>query len=109
MLIVFLLLNAEGALGGGSLPTNMPSLQHEPFPVVACHYRIRYRVRQIRELMAVWEAWQRFNQEPEFELPAWEEADVFSNVLPWMAASPAQSTTEQHARYKVICAVEAMT
>lgn len=53
--------------------------------------------------MAVWEAWQRFNQDRNFELPAWEEADVFNNVLPWTAASSAQGLTEQHLRYKVYC------
>lgn len=65
--------------------------------------KIRYRVRQIRELMAVWEGWLRFNQSPDFQPPAWEEADVFSNVLPWTAASAAQGLTEQHVRYKVYC------
>jgi len=67
------------------------------------HCRIRYRVRQIRELMAVWEGWLRFNQPPDFQPPAWEEADVFNNVLPWTAASGAQGLTEQHVHYKVYC------
>lgn len=60
-------------------------------------------MRQIRELMAVWEGWQRFNQPLDFLPPTWEEADVFSNVLPWTAASGAQGLTEQHMRYKVYC------
>ena len=56
-------------------------------------------MRQIRELMAVWEGWQRFNQPLDFLPPT----DVFSNVLPWTAASGAQGLTEQHMRYKVYC------
>ena len=70
---------------------------------LGCQCRIRYRVRQIRELMAVWEGWQRFNQPAGFQPPAWDEADVFNNVLPWTAASAAQGLTEQHMRYKVFC------
>lgn len=60
-------------------------------------------MRQIRELMAVWEGWQRFNRPPSFQPPAWEEADVFNNILPWTVASAAQGLTEQHMRYKVYC------
>jgi hypothetical protein len=66
-------------------------------------YRIRYRVRQIRDLMATWVAWQRFNQPADFQPPAWEEADVFNNVLPWTVASAALGKTEEHLRYKVYC------
>lgn len=68
--------------------------------------RVQYRVKAIRELMAVWESWQRFGQPPGFEPPQWDEADVFSNVLPWTAASPAHGMTEQHLRYKVYCAAQ---
>jgi len=53
--------------------------------------------------MALWEAWQRFNQPADFELPAWDEADVLDNVLPWTAASSAYASTEQHLRYKLFC------
>ena len=60
-------------------------------------------MRQIRELMAIWEGWLRFNQPVGFQPPCWEEADVFDNVLPWTAASGAQGLTEQHMRYKVYC------
>lgn len=60
-------------------------------------------MRQIRDLMATWVAWQRFNQPADFQPPAWEEADVFNNVLPWTVASAAQGKTEQHLRYKVYC------
>jgi hypothetical protein len=63
-------------------------------------------VQQIRELMAVWEGWKRFNQAPEYRPPAWEEADVFNNVLPWTPASSAEGLTEQHIRYKVYCIVQ---
>lgn len=67
------------------------------------HCRIRYRVRQIRELMAVWEGWMRFNQPANYQPPAWEEADLFNNVLPWTAASAAYGLTEQHLHYKAYC------
>ena len=58
-------------------------------------------LRQTRELMALWDTWKRFNQAPGFQPPAWDEADVFNNVLPWTAASAAQGPTEQHLRFKV--------
>jgi hypothetical protein len=65
--------------------------------------RIRYRARQIRELMSVWEAWMRFEQPPDFHPPTWDEADVFTNVLPWTAASGAAGLTEQHLRFRAYC------
>ena len=68
--------------------------------------RVQYRIKSIRELMAVWESWQRFCQPPGFEPPQWDEADAFSNVLPWTVASPAHGMTEQHIRYKVYCAAQ---
>ena len=68
--------------------------------------RVQYRVKTIRELMAAWESWQRFGQPPGFQPPQWDEADVFSNVLPWTVASPAHGMTEQHLRYKVYCAAQ---
>jgi hypothetical protein len=68
--------------------------------------RIHYRVKSIRELMAVWESWHRFGQPAGYEPPEWDEADVYSNVLPWTAASAAQGMTEQHLRYKVYCAAQ---
>lgn len=58
-------------------------------------------MRKIRELMAVWEGWQRFNQPADFQPPPWTEAEVFNNELPWTAASASQGLTEQHLRYKV--------
>jgi len=53
--------------------------------------------------MAVWEGWKRFNQQAGYQPPAWEESDVFNNVLPWTAASAAEGLTEQHLRYKLYC------
>ena len=68
--------------------------------------RIRYRVRHIRELMSVWEGWMRFNQPAGYQPPAWDEADVFNNVLPWTVASTAEGLSEQHLRYRVFCVVQ---
>jgi hypothetical protein len=73
---------------------------------MACPCRIRYRVRQIRELMAVWEGWKRFNQPPGYQPPAWDESDIYNNVLPWTVASTAEGVTEQHLRYKIYCVAQ---
>lgn len=35
--------------------------------------------------------------------PRWEEADVFSNVLPWTEASAAQGITADHLCFKLYC------
>lgn len=63
-------------------------------------------MRHIRELMSVWEAWQRFGQPAAFEPPQWDEADVFNNVLPWTAASAASGLTEQHLRFRIYCVAQ---
>ena len=67
------------------------------------HRRIRYRVRLIRQLMSEWEAWFTFQQDASVRPPRWEEADVFSNVLPWTEASAAQGVTADHLRFKLYC------
>lgn len=63
--------------------------------------KIQYRVKCIKELMAVWGAWQRFCPPPNYQAPDWDIADVLSNVLPWTVASTAQAANEDHWRYKV--------
>lgn len=63
-------------------------------------------MRQIREHMALWEAWYRFGMPADCQPPAWEEADVFNNTLPWAANSPAHGLTEQHMRFKVYCVAQ---
>lgn len=65
--------------------------------------RIRYRVGLIRDSMAEWQNWKRFNRPTDYQPPAWDEADVFNNVLPWTVASTAEGLTEQHLRYKAYC------
>lgn len=79
----------------------MPS--HRDPLAAPSHCRIRYRLRQIRELMAVWDAWQRFNQPADFQPPAWEEADVFSNRLPWAASGPENA---HHLRFRIYCVAQ---
>lgn len=51
---------------------------------------MQYRIRLIRQLMSEWAAWFTFMQPPGVQPPAYEEADVFNNILPWTEASAAQ-------------------
>lgn len=53
--------------------------------------------------MAVWDAWQRFNQPADFQPPPWDEADVFSNCLPWAATG---SQHKQHLSFRIYCVVQ---
>ena len=68
-------------------------------PVVLC--RMRYRIRTIRELMALWEQWYLFMQPAGTPLPAWEEREVFNNILPWTAASSAGGVSKEHLEFKL--------
>ena len=53
--------------------------------------------------MSEWEAWYTFSQDPSVRPPKWEEADIFSNVLPWTEASMSQGITADHLRFKLYC------
>ena len=67
---------------------------------------MRYRIRTIRELMALWEQWYLFMQPAGTPLPAWEEREVFNNILPWTAASSAGGVSKEHLEFKLYSAVQ---
>lgn len=51
--------------------------------------------------MSEWEAWYTFMQPPQVQPPLWEDADVFSNLLPWTEASGVDGITADHLRFKL--------